>query len=198
MNGVFTYKIGENLYINLTNRCTNRCAFCVRDQSATYEGYPLWLKKEPTVQEIIAQIDEPKNYNEIVFCGYGEPTYRLDDMLEICAYVHQKSGKTRLNTNGHGSVINGFDIAPKLKGNLDAINISLNAPDEARYYKLCVPQIENAYGALLQFAKSCKQNGLNAWFSVVDCIGKAQVEACKKLAEEAGLPLRVREMINAK
>lgn len=195
MKGVFTYQIGNNLYVNLTNRCTNRCTFCVRDQSANYEGYPLWLEKEPTVKEIIAQIQDPAQYHEIVFCGYGEPTYRLDDMLQICAYVHQKSGHTRLNTNGHGSFINHRDIAPELKGNIDAINISLNAPDALFYQPLCRPQIENAYEELLSFAKSCKANGLNAWFSVVDCIGQSQVEQCRKIAEEVGIPLRVREMI---
>lgn len=196
MKDVYTYCIGENLYINLTNRCTNRCSFCVRDQSAQYEGYSLWLTGgEPTAEEVIAQIKDPKAYREIVFCGYGEPTYRLETMLKIAAYVREKGGKTRLNTNGHGSAINGRDIAPELKGLLDGVNISLNAPETTAYERLCRPHIENAFGELLSFARSCKKNGVNCWFSVVDCIGEAQVEKCRKIANTVGIPLRVREMI---
>ncbi len=196
MKDVYTYQIGDNLYINLTNRCTNRCTFCVRDQSALYEGYPLWLKSgEPTAEQVIGQIKDPKAYREIVFCGYGEPTYRLETMLKIAAYVHEQGGKTRLNTNGHGNVINGRDIAPELFGLLDGVNISLNAPEKAVYETLCRPHIENAFEELLAFARLCKNSGVNCWFSVVDCIGKEQVERCREIANEVGIPLRVRAMI---
>lgn len=190
------YKIGENLYINLTNRCSNRCTFCVRDQSAEYEGYSLWLKEgEPSVEQVIKAIGNPAQYNEIVFCGYGEPTYRLDAMLKICDYVHANGGKTRLNTNGHGSLINGRNIAPELAGKLDGVNISLNAPDSESYNAVCCPLVENAYESLLQFAKDCKAAGVNCWFSVVDCIGEEQLNRCRKIAQSAGIPLRVREYI---
>ena len=196
MKDTYTYRIGDNLYINLTNRCTNRCAFCVRGQSAQYEGYSLWLKGgEPTAEQVIAEIKDPAAYREVVFCGYGEPTYRLAEMLQICDYVHQKKGRTRLNTNGHGSAINGRDIAPLLKDALDGVNISLNAPDRAAYQTLCFPNIPNAYEELIAFARACKENGVNCWFSVVDCIGSEQVEACRRVANEVGIPLRVREMI---
>lgn len=197
MKDVYTYRIGENLYINLTNRCTNRCTFCVRDQSARYEGYSLWLKGgEPSAEAVVKQIGDPKRFCEVVFCGYGEPTYRLDAVLEICAYVHENGGRTRLNTNGHGSHINGRDIAPELAGNLDGVNISLNAPNAAAYLSLCRPQFTGAFEAMLDFARSCKKNGVNCWFSAVDCIGKEQAEACRAVAEEIGIPLRMREMID--
>ena len=193
---VYTYKIGENLYINLTNRCSNRCTFCVRNGKETYEGYPLWLKgEEPTAEQVTEEIGDPEKYREIVFCGFGEPTYRLAEMLEICAYVHQNGGKTRLNTNGHGNLINGRDIAPLLKGNLDGVNISLNAPTREGYDEICRPLVPNAYEALLGFARSCKRSGVNAWFSVVDVIGKEEVEKCRKIADGVGIPLRVREYI---
>lgn len=193
---IHAYKIGENLYINLTNRCSNRCTFCVRDQSAEYEGYSLWLKDgEPSVEQVIKAIGNPAQYNEIVFCGYGEPTYRLDAMLEICDYVHANGGKTRLNTNGHGSLINGRNIAPELVGKLDGVNISLNAPDVESYNAVCCPLVENAYESLLQFAKDCKAAGVNCWFSVVDCIGEEQLDRCRKIAQSVGIPLRVREYI---
>ena len=196
MKDTYTYQIGNNLYINLTNRCSNRCTFCVRNGKETYEGYPLWLKGgEPTALQVIAEIGDPKRYGEIVFCGFGEPTYRLDAMLEICDYVHKNGGKTRVNTNGHGALIADMGIAEKLKGKLDGVNISLNASNKEKYDELCRPQIEGAFEGLLAFARDCKINGVNAWFSVVDCIGEDEIAACTRLAKEIGLPLRVRPMI---
>lgn len=193
---VYTYQIGNNLYCNLTNRCTNRCAFCVRDQSANYEGYSLWLSgKEPTAEQIVAQIGDATRYEEIVFCGYGEPTYRLDAILEIAAYVRANGGKTRLNTNGHGNVIHGRNIAEQLK-EIDLVNVSLNASNAAAYDKLCRPAFDGAFGATVSFAKACKACGVPCRFSVVDCIGREQIAACRKIADEAGIPLYVREMID--
>lgn len=202
MSDTHVYKIGNNLYLNLTNRCTNRCTFCVRDQSARYEGYSLWLEEgEPDVdgvwEEICAARDaNGRAFDEVVFCGYGEPTYRLSVMLELCKKIHAAGMKTRLNTNGHGNVINGRNIVPELVGRLDGVNISLNAPDEAGYNGVCRPQFEHAFEAVLSFARECKRAGLNARFSVVDCIGEEAVARCKSIADEAGIPLRVREMID--
>jgi len=199
----YTYQIGNNLYINLTNRCSNRCAFCVRDQSAQYEGYSLWLEREPTAKEVTERIGDPKRYDEIVFCGYGEPTYRLDELLEICDYVHANGGKTRLNTNGHLLLIHGKEIAAGLKermaGKLDGINVSMNAPDGESYHKLCRPVLDRegteSFEAMILFAVLMKEFGENVWFSVVDCIGKEQLSKCRRNAEMLGIPLRVREMI---
>ena len=193
----YTYVIGKNCYVNLTNRCTNRCTFCVRNDKQTFEGYSLWLKEgEPNAQQVIDGIGDPKKYDEIVFCGYGEPTYRLDVMLAVCDWVHEHGGKTRLNTNGHGSIINQRDIAPELAGRLDGINISLNASDSARYQKLCRPIYPDmAFDSMLFFARACKAQGLNCWFSVVDCIGEEEIAACRAVAERTGIPLRVRPTI---
>jgi len=196
MNDVYTYEIGDNLYLNLTNRCTNRCAFCVRDQNARYAGYPLWIGREPTAEEVIALIPDPTRYREIVFCGYGEPTYRFDAVKTICRYVRERGGKTRMNTSGHGSLIHGRDIVPEIVGLLDGVNISLNASCEEKYNALCRPAAEGAFRALLAFAASCKKNGVNSWFSVVDCIGEAEISRCRKIAADVGIPLRVREMIH--
>lgn len=196
MKDCYTYKIGDNLYLNLTNRCTNRCTFCVREGKETFEGYPLWLKNgEPTVEAVITEIGDPKQYHEIVFCGFGEPFFRLNEMLFICDYVKGKGGRTRVNTNGHGSKINGRNVAPDLKGKLDGINISLNAPDAEEYTSLCRPQIERGYEEMLAFARACKECDLPAWFSVVDCIGAEKIALCQKIADGVGIPLRVRPMI---
>lgn len=196
MSDTYTYQIGNNLYINLTNRCTNRCTFCVRNGKDTYEGYSLWLKgPEPTKEQVLLEIGDPKRYDEIVFCGFGEPTCRLDDMLFLCDKIHEMGGKTRLNTNGHGSILAGRNIAPDLRGRLDGINVSLNAPEEEEYREICRPLVENAFEGMLHFAENCKKEGLNVWFSVVDCIGAEKVEKCKKIAHMLQIPLRVRPMI---
>ena len=192
----YVYRIGKNLYVNLTNRCSNRCTFCVRNGKDTFEGYHLWLKDgEPSarqVEEALGSCD----CDEVVFCGFGEPTYRLATMLEVCDYVHLLGKKTRLNTNGHGSIINERDIAPELVGKLDGINISLNASNAKLYEKLCRPLYPDmAFDSMLFFAQACRENGLNCWFSVVDCIGEPEVEACRAVAERVGIPLRVRPMI---
>lgn len=196
MKDTYTYRIGENLYINLTNRCTNRCVFCVRNGKQTYEGYALWLKgDEPSAEQVICEIGNPKDYAEIVFCGFGEPTFRLDALVKIARFVKERGGRTRLNTNGHGSAINGRDIAPELIGLLDGVNVSLNAPTKSEYEKVCSPLIENGFSEMLFFAKRCKECGINVWLSVVDCIGEEAVMRCKEIAKECGVPLRVRKMI---
>jgi TatD DNase family protein len=168
----------------------------VRDQSGEYEGYSLWLKEgEPSAEQVISEMGDPKAYGEIVFCGYGEPTYRLDAIIKISEYVHANGGKTRMNTNGHGNVINGRDITVDLAGRLDGINISLNAPDEKAYDEVCRPHIKGAYDALKDFASCCKKRNINCWFSVVDCIGEEALQKCREVAKEVGIPLRVREYI---
>ena len=191
----YVYRIGDNLYVNLTNRCSNRCTFCVRNGKETFEGYSLWLENEPSA----AQVEEALggcDCGEVVFCGFGEPTYRLDVMLEICGYVHAHGKKTRLNTNGQGSIINGRDIAPLLKGNIDAVNISLNASEARLYDKLCRPLYpDTAFDSILFFARACRENGIACWFSVVDCIGEEEIAACRAVAERVGIPLRVRPTI---
>ena len=192
----YVYRIGNNLYVNLTNRCSNRCTFCVRNGKETFEGYALWLRDgEPSAGQIERALGEC-DCDEVVFCGFGEPTYRLHDMLEVCDYVHAHQKKTRLNTNGHGSVINGRDIAPELVGKLDGINISLNASEAKLYDKICRPiNPDTAFDSMLFFASACRENGLNCWFSVVVCIGVAVFGACRGVAARVGIPLRVRPTI---
>ncbi len=196
MKDTYVYQIGDNLYLNLTNRCSNFCTFCVRNDKESYEGYPLWLKNgEPTIEQVIEEIGDPKRYKEVVFCGFGEPTFRIDAIVEIAEYVHRKGGKTRLNTNGLGSYLNGTDIVPLLKGRIDAVNVSLNAPTKKEYDKVCRPRIDESFGCMVSFAQHCHEAGLNTWFSVVDCIGEEAIAGCRRIAEAIGIPLRVRKTI---
>jgi TatD family-associated radical SAM protein len=196
----YVYALDGNLYINLTNKCSNGCDFCVRNERDSYYGHYLWLRHgEPTAEKVIAALNATKDlaqYKEVVFCGFGEPTYRVAEMIAVCDYLHEKGLSTRLNTNGQGNLINKRDIIPDLKGKIDLVNVSLNASCAEKYQKICRSQYgENGFGAMVEFAKECKRQGVNVRFSIVDCIGKEEVDACKALADSVRVPLYVRDYI---
>ena len=195
----YVYELDGNVYINLTNKCSNGCEFCVRNERASYYGNYLWIRHgDPTAEQVIAALSG-KNlsaYKELVFCGFGEPTYKMNEMIAVADFAHEKGMKTRLNTNGQGNLINKRDIVPELKGKIDLVNVSLNAPDAESYQKICHSMFRlDAFPALVEFAKSCVKNGVACRFSVVDCIGEDAVASCKRLAESAGVPLYVRKYI---
>jgi len=193
----YTYKIGDALYINLTNQCSNSCTFCIRQSGQGIDGYELWLDKEPTAQEVIEQLTNIEQYREIVFCGFGEPTIKLDEMLEICRYIRSKSNTPiRLNTNGHASLIHGKDVPPMLEGLIDTVSISLNAADAQSYADICVPIYgEKSYEALLEFARECKKYVPEVILSVVDSIGQEQLDKCQVICKELGVKYRQRALI---
>ncbi len=196
----YAYTLDGNLYINLTNKCSNGCDFCVRNERASYYGNYLWLRHgDPTPEKVISAVNamgELSQFKEVVFCGFGEPTYKVEEMTALCDYFHEKGLKTRLNTNGQGNLINKRDIVPELKGKIDFVNISLNASCQEKYQKICRSQFkEMAFDGLLEFAKQCRRNGVRCRFSIVDCIGEEEVEACKRLAESVKIPLYIRKYI---
>ena len=196
----YVYMLDGNLYINLTNKCSNGCDFCVRNERDSYYGNYLWLRHgDPTADKVRAQANgfgDLTRFKEVVFCGFGEPTYKVAEMLELCDYFHEKGLKTRLNTNGQGNLINKRDIVPELKDKLDLVNVSLNASCAEKYQPICRSQFgENGFTALIEFAKLCRKNGVPCRFSIVDCIGEEEVEACKRLAESVKIPLYIRKYI---
>lgn len=193
------YVLLNTLYINLTNRCTNRCTFCVRDKDCGIGDVNLWLDREPTTEEIIEDIKKfnPDKYDETVFCGYGEPTMRLDCVLECAKFIKENyNTKIRINTNGQANLYHKKNIVPSLKGLIDTISISLNEKNAEKYDEVCksVYGKEGFYG-LIEFAKECARNIPNVVLSVVDILPKEDVEACRKIAEDVGVSLRVRELI---
>ena len=195
-----TYEVGNGLYVNSTNRCSNACEFCVRSTVESYYG-DLWLKREPTVDEICESIfsRDLSKYSELVFCGYGEPTERIDDLLEVARCVKERTKlPIRINTNGQGSMIAGYDITPKLEGLVDVISISLNTSDAKSYQKICRSRFgEAAYQGLLDFAKAATRFVPKVILSVVDTtISPEEIERCREIAAECGVSLRVREFIN--
>lgn len=193
----YAYMFGENLYINLTNRCCNDCTFCLRNDGDGVGEDNLWLSKEPKAHEVIAAVARfaPSSYRDVVFCGYGEPTYALDVMREVADYVHGIGKKTRLNTNGLGNVIQGKDIVPQLKGKIDTVSVSLNECSAEKYDAVCRPNFGGAYDALKIFVRDCVAAGIDTVVSVVDVIGAEDIEICRKTAAELGAKFRVRKMI---
>ena len=196
----YVYTLDGNLYINLTNKCSNGCDFCVRNERSSYYGNYLWIRHgDPTVEKVIAQANgfgDLTRFKEVVFCGFGEPTYKVAEMVALCDYFHGKGLKTRLNTNGQGNLINKRDIVPDLKDKIDFVNISLNASCVEKYQPICRSQFgEAGFAGIVEFAKICKKNDVACRFSIVDCIGEEEVEACKRLAESIRVPLYVRKYI---
>lgn len=196
MNGVYTYRLDGNLYINLTNKCSNACEFCVRNGKDGYYGNPLWLKKEPTPDEVLKSIDFNKSYGEVVFCGFGEPTYRIKELTEVAVELKKRGFKTRLNTNGQGSIINGRDITGEISKCIDTVNVSLNAPSAEEYQSVCHSVYgKDVFAEILNFAVKCKERGIKVIMSVVDCIGQEKVNRCRELSIKYGLDLKVRKTI---
>ena len=193
-----TYEVDSGLYINMTNRCSNACTFCIRNNgNGAYGSDSLWLEHEPTVDEVLASIfsRDLEKYSEVVFCGYGEPTYRLQDARAIALKIKERYPNMciRINTNGQANLIHKRDVSDVIVTSCDVINISLNECNAKKYQTHCKSIFgEKAFDALLEFATLCLQKGGKVVFSVVDSIGYADIEACKKLAQKVGVPLRVR------
>ena len=192
---MIVYDIDDNVYINLTNRCSNACTFCVRTTSDEYEPYDLWLKKEPTVEEVIQELKKHDG-KEYVFCGYGEPLYRLDAIIEIGKYLKSQGKKVRVNTNGQADLIVGPGVAERLVGAVDSVSISLNEVTPEDYQTICRCQYgQEGYFSMLRFAKDCVKAGLKTKLSIVDLLGKDKTAKAKKIADEIGAELRVRALI---
>ncbi|AZR74432.1 radical SAM protein [Anoxybacter fermentans] len=189
------YQIGNKLYLNVTNRCTNDCDFCIRRGKTGIEGHNLWLEKEPQYEEVIKAIGDPTPYEEIVFVGFGEPLYRIDLVKEVARWIKAHGVPVRVDTNGQANLIHGRNVVPELKGLLDTISISLNATSAKEYDRLCHSVYgEDAYDAMLNFAKEAKKYIPRVILSVVD-YGGVDLEKARKIAEEMGVEFRVREYI---
>ncbi|AFH48845.1 TatD DNase family protein [Ignavibacterium album JCM 16511] len=189
----FTYKLGNSLYINVTNRCNADCVFCRRKEDPFLRGYNLGMTKseEPSAEVYIKEIGDPKKYDEIVFCGYGEPTIRWNVVKEVAKYVKEKGGKTRLNTNGHGNFINHRDITPEMKGLIDVVSISFNSFNPKQYAEIMRVDELHFY-EMLDFAKKCKLFVEKVVMTVVD-FDEIEIDKAKKVVEEEiGAEFRVR------
>lgn len=192
------YPLYGNLYVNLTNRCPCACTFCLRNNGDDLNGSGnLWLDREPTVEEVKAEFDKflPESYQDIVFCGYGEPTERLEELLEVAEFARKKYGKkVRVNTNGLANLIYGKDVTPLFAGKVDAVSISLNTPDAEKYLALTRSKFGiESFEAMLTFAGDVKRYVPEVVMTTVETtISREEEEKCREICDRLGVSYRIR------
>lgn len=193
--GTISYEAFGNLYLNITNKCSAKCLFCIRDICDGVYGYNLRLTEEPAEEEIIKDLEnrDLEQYHEVVFTGFGEPTCRFDTVLHITRWLHAKGIPVRLDTNGHAALINpGRDVVAELKSaGLDAVSVSLNAESEGKYNELCKPQFEGSYSAMIDFTRKSVETGIKTRMTVV-AGNNVNVDECEKIASGLGASFRAR------
>lgn len=193
-----TYQVKNGIYVNMTNRCPCACTFCLRaNGEGVYGSDSLWLEREPSVEEVCRSLDEWElnQYEEVVFCGYGEPTERLPELLEVAKYIKENYNiRTRINTNGLADLIWGEPMASRLSGVIDAVSISLNTDDPQEYLDIVRPKFgAESYEAMKRFTADCAKYVPEVMMTVVDKVTSPEQQArCRKIAEELGAALRVR------
>jgi TatD DNase family protein len=191
--GGIAYPIRHSLYLNLTNRCTNACTFCQRQEFPYVMGHHLKLDHEPSLREVLSVLKDAERYEEVVFCGYGEPLLRLDLVKEAARELKRRGLKVRINTNGLGNLIHGRNILPELAGLVDVLSVSLNAEDADKYQTLCQPHWgRESYGAIKSFIREAKRHIPRVIATVVDH-PEVDVMRCRQIAEEElGVEFRLR------
>lgn len=194
---LYTYK--ENVYVNITNKCDCSCKFCIRShQDKVGDADTLWHKEDPSLEDVITAIDafHFDGYKGLVYCGYGEPTCALENLLKSAQYAKKKYGlKIRVNTNGLANLYYGRNIVPELAKTVDCVSISLNAPDKEKYMDVTRPKFENAFEGMLEFAEECKKYVPEVKFTVVDVLSEEEIQKSKELAENIGIDLRIRRFV---
>lgn len=187
------YPIRRSLYLNITNRCTNTCTFCTKFRDFTVKGHQLKLAQEPEAAEVKAAVGDPQAWQEVVFCGFGEPLIRLDLVKEIAAWLKSKGVRVRVNTDGQANLVHGRNVLPELAGLIDSISVSLNAPDAATYQRLCQSAFgEPGYQSVKEFLREAKKHIPSVTATAVAIPG-IDMQACRQVAEELGVEFRERE-----
>lgn len=187
------YQIGHSLYLNITNRCTNQCSFCVRFKTDRIQGYDLTLTTEPSVKEILEAIGDPSRFREIVFCGYGEPLLRLAEVIAVSKVLQEQKIPVRVNTNGQGNLIYQRNIVPGIAPYVTTIRISLNAENEEVYNRLCQPSFgPGTYQKVKEFILECKKQIPKVIVTAVT-LPQVDIKAIKQLVEqELGVIFKIR------
>ena len=194
------YWLGNSLYLNITNRCSNNCYFCFRKFKTGIKEFNLKLEKEPTLEEAIKELQKVinrKNWSEVVFCGFGEPLERLDLVLEVTSWLKKHCWKTvRVDTNGQGYLLNKRrDVVRELKeAGVDKVSVSLNAHSEETYNQICKPVFEDAYENVLEFIKKAKEEGIETEATAVT-IPEVEITEVEEVAESMGVKFTVRQYI---
>ena len=198
MSQTITYILGNALYVNMTNRCTCDCDFCERNTiDSVGDADSLWLEYEPSQEEVLESImaRDLSQFDELVFCGFGEPTIRLEDLLWVAKRVKEATPllPIRINTIGHANLLVGKDVTPNLAGIIDVLSVSLNRADKEAYIQQMRPIFgDKAYDGMLEFVKKARQYVPQIVLTVVDLISTEEIEQCRKIAEDLGVSFRVR------
>lgn len=191
--GVVGYSLGDNRYLNVTNRCTLRCAFCPKFNSCwTVQDYGMRLGREPSVEQIVEAAGDVEQYREIVFCGLGEPTLRLYDVLEAGARLRAEGGYVRVNTDGLANLVHGRDVTPDLEGIVDALSVSLNADNAEVYDRHCRPRTPHSYEAMLDFVGRAREFVSDITVTAIEGLPGVDIDACERIARQLGVEFRLR------
>lgn len=191
--GTIAYTLHGNRYLNITNRCSLRCRFCPKhNRNWVVQDYDLSLQHEPGCEQILAVLGDPVQFEEVVFCGLGEPTQRLPVLLEIAHEVKSRGGKVRLNTDGLANLLHGRDVTPELAECVDRVSVSLNAHNSEVYEAHTRPKYANAYPAMLNFIRTAKARGMAVTLTAIDGLPGVNLAACRLIAETLGVSFRRR------
>lgn len=200
MANTLVYLLDGKIYINLTNRCTNDCIFCLRKDKDDVKGQELWLDDEnSTAEDVIKQLTSFEPTKEVIFCGYGEPLLKFEELKQVAQYIktNYPDTKIRVNTNGHANFVYQKNIVPELKGLIDEFSVSLNAPTKKEYNELSQPKFDEAYEEVKKFIKACADEKISVVASVVEGYKGRHLDLtiCENIAKDLGAKFRVREWI---
>lgn len=209
MANILVYLLDGKIYINLTNRCTNDCIFCLRKDKDDVVGQTLWLDDEnSTADDVIKQFELKRNelltthnlpFKEVIFCGYGEPMLKFDVMKQVAKYIKGKYPETkiRVNTNGHANYVYKKNVVPECKGLIDEFSVSLNGSTKEEYDELSQPKFDEAYDEMKKFIKACSDDEISVVASVVEGYKGRHLDLgkCEEIAKSLGAKFRVREWI---
>jgi len=192
-NGIISYPLHDNLYLNITNRCTLRCRFCPKFNKVwDVQSYNLRLSREPDAAEVLRSIGDPSRYKQIVFCGLGEPTRRLDTLLEVARGVKSQGGQVRLNTDGLANLIHGRDVLRELSTCVDEVSVSMNAQNSELYQLHCRPRLPYAYEYMLNFVRHARDSIGKVSVTALEGLEGVDIPECKHLADQLGVNYRNR------
>ncbi|MEW8584893.1 MAG: TatD family nuclease-associated radical SAM protein [Candidatus Thiodiazotropha sp.] len=190
-----SYQIGNNLYLSITDRCTLECAFCPKTfGDMRVKGYDLTIYHRPTAEEIIDSIDDPARYDEVVFCGYGEPTLRLNVLLQVARHIKQQGGRVRVNTDGLCNLVHKHDTLPELGACVDALSVSLNAQNREIYDLHCRPNLPGSYEAMLEFLRQAPDHIAEVSATAIEGLEGVDMAACEALAISMNVKFRRRTL----
>jgi TatD family-associated radical SAM protein len=182
---LIAYRIGDALYLNITNACTLACRFCPKTQGDyVVKGHYLHLSHQPSFDEVVAAIDDPTVYDEVVFCGYGEPTLRLPLLKRVAKWLKAHGVRVRVNTDGLANLVYRRNVVPELRGLVDSVSVSLNAQNEALYNEHCQPSRPGAYEACKAFIREAVKYLPEVVVTALDGLPGIDIDECQRIAEK--------------